>query len=113
MLKGLQATFVAIPITRSPRLTPLVAGAVQEMGSVFVGAVEVAAPVLLALVVTDIAFGMVAKVVPQLNVFAVGFPVKVGVALLVVMASLPFLGGWITSQLDASVGTALHSLQLA
>lgn len=113
MLKGLEATFVAIPITRGPQLTPLVAGAVGEMASVFIGAVEVAAPVLLALVVTDIAFGMVAKVVPQLNVFAIGFPVKVGVALLVVMASLPFLGGWITSQLDSSVGAALHSLQLA
>ena len=59
--------------------------------TVFIGAVEVAAPVLLALVVTDIAFGMVAAVVPQLNVFAVGFPVKVGVALLIVhgVAAVP------------------------
>ena len=62
-------------------------------------AIEVAAPILLALVITDIGFGMVAKVVPQLNVFAVGFPVKVGVGMIVVMASLPFLGGWVTSQL--------------
>ncbi len=112
-LRGIQATFRVIPIGRGPRLESLVGGAAQMLGTVFLGAVEVAAPILLALVVTDIGFGMVAKVVPQLNVFAVGFPIKIGVGLLVVMASMPFLGGWMTSQLDASVGAALHSLQIA
>ena len=58
---------------------------------------------ILAIIVTDIAFGMVSKVVPQLNVFAVGFTVKVAVTLLMVAASLPFIGGWMTDQL-ADVG---------
>jgi flagellar biosynthetic protein FliR len=52
-------------------------------------------------------------VVPQLNVFAVGFPVKVGVALLVVGATLPFLGGWMSDQIAGSVGSALHALRVA
>jgi flagellar biosynthetic protein FliR len=113
MLRGIQATFRVIPIGRGPRLDSIVGGAVQMFGTVFVGAVEVAAPIVLALVITDIGFGMVSKVVPQLNVFAVGFPVKVGVGLLVVMVSMPFLASWMTSQLDTSVGAALHSLQIA
>ena len=54
---------------------------------------------LLALLITDVAFGVVSRVVPQLNVFAVGFPAKVVVALLVVGASLPFVAGWISDQL--------------
>ena len=56
-------------------------------GQIFVGAIELAAPAMLALIITDVAFGMVSRVVPQLNVFAVGFPMKVGVALLVVAGS--------------------------
>ena len=32
---------------------------------------------LLALILTDVAFGVVSRVVPQLNVFAVGFPAKI------------------------------------
>ena len=91
----------------------MVSNAVALVGQIFLGAVEVAAPILLALVVTDIAFGMVAKVVPQLNVFAVGFPVKIGVALLVVIAALPFLAGWMTGQLESSVDAAIHTLQVA
>ena len=45
-----------------------------------------------------------------MNVFSVAFPLKVGVALLVVAASLPFLGGWISDQMYSSVATALHAL---
>ena len=41
-------------------------------------------PVLLALILTDAAFGVVSRVVPQLNVFAVGFPAKIVVGLLLV-----------------------------
>jgi flagellar biosynthesis protein FliR len=113
MLRGISATFGVIPLGHGPKLPSLVGGAIGMFGTVFLGAVEVAAPVILALVITDIAFGMVTRVVPQLNVFAVGFPVKVGVALVVVMACLPFVGNWMSGQLQTSVTSALHALQLA
>jgi flagellar biosynthetic protein FliR len=51
--------------------------------------------------------------VPQLNVFAVGFPIKIVVGLLVVGVSLPFVGGWLSDQLQLSVESALGSLRLA
>jgi flagellar biosynthetic protein FliR len=73
---------------------------------------EVAAPVLIALLITDVAFGVVSRVVPQLNVFAVGFPTKVAVTLLVVAASLPFVANWISEQLSVSVGAALGALHV-
>ena len=50
---------------------------------------------------------MVSRAVPQLNVFSVGCPLKVGVAMLVVAASLPFLGGWMSDQVQVSVSSAL------
>jgi hypothetical protein len=69
----------------------LVGGAEQVFSTIFTSALEIAAPVLVALLITDVAFGIVSRVVPQLNIFAVGFPTKVTVALLVVGASLPFV----------------------
>ena len=112
-LRGLTSTFTLVPLTRGPRISSLVGGAEQVFGTIFTSALEVVAPVVLALLVTDVAFGMVSRVVPQLNVFAVGFPLKVGVSLLVVSATLPFLGGWMTDNIETSVGTALHALQIA
>jgi flagellar biosynthetic protein FliR len=112
-LRGLAATFHAVPLT-SPLTGAMVhgitGGAVSVVAVTFVGAVEVIAPVMLAVVITDIAFGLVSRVVPQLNVFAVGFPVKVGVSLLVIGVSLPFIAGWLSNQLQASLTTVLQTI---
>jgi len=112
-LRGLARTFQIVPLTSGPRLSSLGGGAVQVFSAVFAGALEIAAPVLVALLITDVAFGVVSRVVPQLNVFAVGFPTKVGVAMLVVGASLPFTANWISDQLSVSVGAALGALHVA
>jgi flagellar biosynthetic protein FliR len=112
-LRGLARTFQLVPLTSGPRLKSLVGGAEQVFATVFASALEVAAPVLVALLITDVAFGVVSRVVPQLNVFAVGFPTKVAVALLVVGASLPFTANWISNQLTMSVGDALGAMHVA
>jgi len=112
MLRGVGRTFDLVPLTRGPKLGPLAGAAEHTFATIFASALEVAAPALLALLITDVAFGMVSRVVPQLNVFAVGFPLKIGVALLITGTSLPFLSGWMSDQLTTSVGVALHALQV-
>jgi flagellar biosynthetic protein FliR len=111
-LRGLSLTFNAIPIADSFRPRPLISTVESASASVLLGAVEIAAPVILAIMITDIALGMISKVVPQVNVFAVGFTVKVGVTLLIVGVSLPFMGGWMTSQLETSLFSTLHGLRI-
>jgi flagellar biosynthesis protein FliR len=112
-LKGLSRTFQLVPLTSAPRLRGLISGAEQIFSTVFTSALEIAAPVLVALLITDVAFGVVSRVVPQMNIFAVGFPTKVAVALLVAGASLPFVGNYIYGQALASVGSALGALHVA
>jgi len=111
-LRGLSATFNAVPLTDSVAVRPMISAMETAGASLLVGGVEIAAPVILAIVITDIALGMVSKVVPQLNVFAVGFSLKVGVTLLIVGVSLPFMGNWMTNQLETSLYTTLHSLRI-
>ncbi|MHB1570917.1 MAG: flagellar biosynthetic protein FliR [Solirubrobacteraceae bacterium] len=110
MLRGLALTFRRMPVTGFASISGIAGGAEQAFGAVFIGAVEVAAPVMLAMVVTDIAFGMVSKVVPQVNVFGVGFALKVGVTILVVAASLPFIGAFMSNQISGAVANALGSI---
>lgn len=112
-LRGIDRTFALVPLTSAPRLSSLVGGVEQVFSTVFTAALEVAAPVIIALLITDVAFAVVSRVVPQLNVFAVGFPTKVAVATLVVGASLPFTANWISGQLSISVGDALGALHVA
>jgi len=110
MVKGLARSYDLVPLLEMPSLTALVSGVQDAFSQVFLSALELAAPVVLAIVITDAAFGVVSRVVPQLNVFAVGFPAKVTVGLLIIGVSLPFTAGWMADELNRSVSTALQSL---
>jgi flagellar biosynthesis protein FliR len=111
IIQGLARTYDAVPLLSAPEIGSLVEGAQVAFSGVFAAALQICAPVLLAVVLTDAAFGIVSRVVPQLNVFAVGFPAKVTVGLIVIAASLPFMAGWLDDELQRSVGSALHALK--
>lgn len=110
MIKGLARSYDLVGLLDMPSLSVMVGGALGAFSQVFLSALELAAPVVLAIVITDAAFGIVSRVVPQMNVFAVGFPAKVTVGLLIIGVSLPFAAGWIGDELERSVSTALRSL---
>jgi flagellar biosynthetic protein FliR len=60
------------------------------VGGVFEVGLRVAAPVLAGLLITDTGLGLLARAIPELNVFFLGFAVKIGVGFLLLGASLPF-----------------------
>jgi flagellar biosynthesis protein FliR len=113
VIEGLARSYDAVPLLKMPDIGTIVAGAELAFSGIFGAALQVCAPVLLATLLTDVAFGLVAKMMPQLNVFAVGFPAKVAVGIVVIGASLPFVAGWIDDQLQQSVAAALHTLKVA
>jgi flagellar biosynthetic protein FliR len=106
---GLARTFDLVPLGHMPPVEVLVQGTLTAFTGLLLAAVQVAAPVLLALVLTDAAFGVVSRAVPQLNVFAVGFPVKIAVGLVVVGASVPFVAGWLAGAVRDAVALALRA----
>jgi flagellar biosynthetic protein FliR len=55
----------------------------------FRGALMVALPGLTALLIVNLAFGVVSRAAPSLNLFAIGFPVTLIGGLLIVLAGLP------------------------
>lgn len=56
---------------------------------VFIGAVMVALPSIVALLIVNIAFGVMTRAAPQLNIFAVGFPITILFGFLVMVLTLP------------------------
>jgi flagellar biosynthetic protein FliR len=57
-------------------------------GQLFAGAIAVALPGITALLIVNLAFGVVSRAAPALNLFAVGFPVSLVVGLLVVLMGI-------------------------
>jgi len=112
VLAGFARTFDIVGLTDTPSLGTLVAGANEAFVGIFAAAVQIAGPIMLAMVLTDAAFGVVSRVVPQLNVFGVGFPIKLIVGILLIGVTLPYVGGWLSGELQDSVAQALHTLKV-
>ena len=64
-------------------------GIIDMTAQVFFMAIQISAPVITALFLTSLALGIVARTVPQMNVFIVGFPLKIGVGVAMIMITLP------------------------
>lgn len=67
---------------------PVLNSIVRLFGSVFVISFKIAAPVTAAILVVDMALGVIAKAVPQVNVFIVGLPVKILIGFLIILFTL-------------------------
>jgi len=92
IIQSLAETLRAVPLGTFNPIT-LQSGAIAGlMTGLLVTAVRVAMPVVVALFLTDVGMGMVARTVPQANILVVGMPVKIGVGLLVLIAALPATG---------------------
>jgi len=63
-----------------------------ELGAgVFASALWIALPMITLLLFVNLVMGFVSRVAPQMNIYAVGFPVTLTVGLLGIMATLPML----------------------
>ena len=97
VVAALLDTFAVVPPGQADMT--LIAGehVVPFFATLFTVAIRIAMPVLAALLLTDLAMGLVARTVPQMNVLVVGFPVKIAAGVLVLAASVPlftsFAGG--------------------
>jgi flagellar biosynthetic protein FliR len=63
-----------------------------QFGAMFVFAALLAAPVMTVVLLVDIAMAVMARTMPQMNVFIIGLPLKILVGLIVLAISLGFLG---------------------
>ncbi|MEE8573786.1 MAG: flagellar biosynthetic protein FliR, partial [Thermodesulfobacteriota bacterium] len=66
-------------------------GVLAMSSDMFVVALKLAAPISVAILLANLAMGVLARTVPQLNIFVIGFPVTITLGLIILGVSLPFL----------------------
>ena len=93
IISALVESFTSMPITA----TPLNAGGFVQLahwgGTVFSAGVQLSLPIVAALLLTNIALGILTRAAPSLNLFGIGFPITLTIGFLVVSVSLPYLAG--------------------
>jgi flagellar biosynthesis protein FliR len=73
-------------------------------GTLFSGAISIALPGVTALLIVNLAFGVVSRAAPALNLFAVGFPISLIIGLVVVLAGMGPLVEGITQLIAQGLG---------
>lgn len=77
---AMQRTFEAIPVNGTLPLDSM-NQLIGLAALLIVAGIRMALPVLMALIITDLALGLVARVAPQMQIFFLGMPLKMGIAL--------------------------------
>jgi flagellar biosynthetic protein FliR len=65
------------------------------LGKACVIAIQLAAPVSIALLLATLVLGVIARLVPQLNVFMLSFPATLGLGMVMLALALPAVMGGI------------------
>jgi flagellar biosynthetic protein FliR len=100
---SLTSSFELIPPLGFCFTNPLMEYLVVLSAQMFVIAAKVSAPIIVALLFTNVALGLIARTVPQMNIFIVGFPLQIAVGLAGLGLSLP-LFSWVVRDLFQKMG---------
>jgi flagellar biosynthetic protein FliR len=90
LLTAIVNSFKIAPVSGIAFSSSIATMMINMISGIFTLAVQITVPVLAALIITDIALGILARTMPQMNVFVVGVPAKIIVGIFVLSVSLPF-----------------------
>ena len=94
-IRALTHSFRMIPPLNAHFDGSLIEYLIDMSGKMFVISIQVGAPIIAVLLVTSVAFGLMARTVPQMNVFIVAMPMKIGVGFLFLGLSLPYFSAFL------------------
>lgn len=89
VIKGLYASFTIVPLGKYVINQGVYELLIKYSASVFIIAVKISAPILVSYFLIHIAEGIVARVIPQMQVFFVTQPLKIGLGLVLLSFAVP------------------------
>lgn len=91
MLQVIVESFRAIPVGATGISRDSIIQLVLWGSRMFTGGLLIALPAVLAITLINVAFGVVARAAPQINIFGVLFPITMAVGFVVMLVTLPSL----------------------
>lgn len=111
MLSALATSFQTLPIGSTMPAKGFY-GVANWGGSIFLYALQISLPLLAALLITNLALGILTRAAPQLNLFAVGFPITLAIGFFVLALSMPYFAPLLDRMIQEGLGTALNLAKL-
>ena len=106
LLEVLAESFVSLPISATPISGAMSLQVVTWAGVIFTTGLQLSLPIVAALLITTVALGILTRAAPQLNIFGIGFPISLGVGLLLLGQTMPYLSGPLQTLFNQGLETA-------
>ncbi|MBG6178831.1 flagellar biosynthetic protein FliR [Arthrobacter sp. CAN_A1] len=103
IIAGLVRTFSALPIGGGLDLSSPVEAITGSVTNMFLASVQIAGPLIVILFLADVGLGLLTRVAPALNAFALGFPLKILVTLLLAATLFVALPRIVSTLVDNAV----------
>jgi len=110
VLGALVRSFDVVPLSQTPNFGGIAAAAIASMSGLFAVGLQIAAPVIVALLATDAAVGLLARLAPQMNIFSVELPAKIAAALVLMALTAPLFVEAVSSHLQGGLDQMLRLL---
>ena len=88
-------SYEAFPAGSMPTIATLAGGMVEAGSTMLTAGLKLAAPILAALLLLMVVLAVLARVVPEMNILFISFPVCIGLGLLTVTIFLPFINEFV------------------
>jgi len=96
-IRALSYSFEVIPPGSFELSASIVGGLVKVSNQMFVLALKLAAPVMIGLFLSNLCLGIVARTVPQVNILMVGFPLNIGLGMILLGLTMSSLAPFFVS----------------
>ena len=103
LLSTLAQSFTSLPISADALSGAGLRQLVIWGGRIFSAGVQLSLPIVAALLITNMALGILTRAAPQLNIFGIGFPITIGVGFAMIGLALPYLSTPITHVLREGI----------
>jgi flagellar biosynthetic protein FliR len=95
-LLAVSRSYEVFPAGSIPTAAALAVGMIKATSSMLVAGLKLAAPIMAALLLLMVVLAILTRVVPEMNVLFISFPLSVGLGLIMVVFFLPFINGFVT-----------------
>jgi flagellar biosynthetic protein FliR len=106
LVRGFVESYKGLPLGAALPAGQLAHDLIQAFGMMFLAALQIAGPLVAVLLLADIALGLLSRAAPALNIFQLGFPVKI----LLTMALLGLTFPLLPPALDTLLGHATRAI---
>jgi len=106
LVRGFVTSYEGLPVGASLPTEQLGSALLTAFTMMFLAALQIAGPMVAVLLLADVALALLSKAAPALNIFAIGFPVKIMITLTLLGLTFPLL----PTALDALMDTAIQGI---